>query len=547
MTAALWLSGTPAWGAEAIATRVHQVLEQRKLGADALKIIDNVLRHEGPPPPAAPALVRELLQSPLAGIDAAVLFERAVPLSVRQLTLAAVGPPGVPADERPVAIEDLLAPYVEELTAAQRLLRTAATSRIDAAGIVKALNRPSPPSDALRSVMRATDAAMLARANALFAAATARFVAALRAAHGTVQFPAAAVHLESALGAVVIGSRGDDSYPAGAALIIDPGGNDRYTRTEITGGAVSVIIDLAGNDRYQGSDMVVHGLSAIVDFAGDDRYAAAGAGQGAAVAGAAVILDVAGDDVYEAGAFAQGAAAFGLGALIDLAGNDRYRLHAGGQGYGLAGGVGLLWDHSGDDSYTAGGWPDAFARGGGISAAQGAAYGVRTGVGGGIGILRDDAGDDRYSAEMFAQGMGYYYGIGLLWDRGGNDQYHAMRYAQGSGVHQALGVLRDESGNDSYALTMGVGQGMGLDLAVGILYDGAGDDQYRGETLVQGAATANGLGLVVDNGGADRWQAGDAANWGDAQWDRGMPSLAQLPQLSTRERVCMALLRAGNV
>jgi hypothetical protein len=195
----------------------------------------------------------------------------------------------------------------------------------------------------------------------------------------------------------------------------------------------------------------------------------------------------------------------------------------------MAGGVGMLWDRGGNDHYIAAGLPDAFARGGGISNAQGAAFGFRTALAGGIGILRDDSGDDVYEAEMFAQGMGFYYGIGLLWDGGGNDRYRAIRYAHGNGVHEAVGVLRDESGTDSYALTVGVGQGMGLDLAVGALIDGAGNDRYRAPVLAQGTATANGFGILVDNGGADHWHI-DAAQpaWGWAKWGRGLPTLGLL-------------------
>ena len=105
----------------------------------------------------------------------------------------------------------------------------------------------------------------------------------------------------TAIGTVVIGTAGDDVHAADAALIIDPGGNDRYARAPVTGSAVSVIIDLGGNDSYNGSDLVVLGLSAIVDVAGNDRYITTESGQGAAIAGASLILDMVGDDIYEAG------------------------------------------------------------------------------------------------------------------------------------------------------------------------------------------------------------------------------------------------------
>ncbi len=217
----------------------------------------------------------------------------------------------------------------------------------------------------------------------------------------------------------------------------------------------------------------------------------------------------------------------------DLDGNDRYRLRAWGQGFGAAGGTGLLWDRAGDDSYFAAGEPDPYERGAGLSGAQGAAFGFRTMLGGGIGILRDDRGNDAYEAEMFAQGIGYYYGIGLLWDGGGDDRYRAVRYAQGNGAHEAVGALRDESGNDRYDLSFGVGQGMGLDLALGVLFDGGGDDAYRAGTLAQGTATANGIGLLADGGGTDRWEITEGTRaWGHAEGYRRLPSVGILDYAS---------------
>lgn len=514
-------------GRDALAARVNAVLDRRGLGADALLAIDNIVRHEAPPPPGAHAIVRELLAQPLAAVDAAKLFNRAVPAALRRLAEAAAEEPRVSRDSESVQLDALLAVYLVELAAAQRLLRQAAPGNaVDGPAFVRELARQPPSPVRLRSVAGAVDVALIDSATDLFLGATARFIRALRAAAPSLRFPEVSMRSESAVGPVVIGTPGDDAHAPEAAVIIDPGGNDIYQRAPATGGAVSVIIDLGGDDRYQGSDVAVHGLSVIVDVAGNDRYAMTGPGLGAAIAGVSVLLDIAGDDVYRSEYFGQGAAAFGLGAVVDFRGNDAYHLRAGGQGFGMAGGVGLLWDRGGDDTYAASGIEDAFKRGGGISSAQGAAFGFRTSIGGGIGILRDDGGNDMYEAEMFAQGMGFYYGVGLLWDRGGNDRYRAVRYAQGNGVHEAVGILRDESGNDRYELSFGVGQGMGLDLAVGVLFDGAGADRYQSQVLAQGAATANGLGIVIDAGGSDRWEMGaDRRAWGRAEWLRGLPSL----------------------
>lgn len=512
--------------------RVDAILERRGLGPDALSVIENIIRHDTAPPPAAPPMVRELLAGPLAAADAATLFDRAVPGALRRFVdevfVEATAP--LHSDATRTPLRELLDTYLGELAEAQRVLRTAARGEaVDAQALILELRDNLPSRNRLNEIAAGYDQPVLRRAITLFLNATARFVRALREGGARVEFPNQAVRFDSAVGVVVIGTRGDDMHGPSAAVIVDPGGNDTYARMPARGSAISVVVDLGGDDRYRGSDVAVHGLSAIVDFSGNDTYAMAGPGLGAAIAGAAVVVDFSGDDRYAAELFGEGAAAFGLGAIVDLAGNDTYRLRAGGQGFGLAGGVGLLWDRDGNDTYVAAGLPDVYGRGGGLSWAQGAALGYRTLLGGGIGILRDDAGDDRYEAEMYAQGAGYYYGLGLLWERSGSDRYRAVRYAQGAGVHEAVGVLRDESGNDRYELAVGVGQGMGLDLAVGVLADAAGDDHYRAPLLAQGAATANGVGIVFDGGGADEWHVDDTRQaWGRAEWSRGLPTLGLL-------------------
>jgi hypothetical protein len=515
---------------DALKARVGAILDNRALGADAFSVIDNILRHEGGRSPRhAPPIVRELLAAPTAAADVQTLFYRAVPGTLRRWVddLAAAPRAGDAAGGAPVPLRSLLDAYLVELAEAQGVLRSATQgAAIEDHALIEQLRSNLPSANRLRAIGDAMDQAALDRATAMFLNATARFTADLRAAGGRLVWPERALRFESAIGFVVIGTRGDEVHGPDAAVIVDPGGNDQYLRAPATGGAISVIVDLGGDDRYLGSDVAVHGLSALVDFAGNDIYAMAGPGLGAAIAGAAIVLDSSGDDRYTAELFGEGAAAYGLGAVVDLAGNDTYRLRAGGQGLGLAGGVGLLWDRGGNDTYVAGGLVDVFGRGGGLSWAQGVAFGYRTPLAGGIGILRDEAGDDAYQAQMYAQGAGYYYGVGVLWDGGGSDRYRATRYAQGAGVHEAVGVLRDESGDDRYELSVGVGQGMGLDLAVGLLLDGAGDDRYRAPQLAQGAATANGLGIVADGGGADHWQVDDPRQaWGRAEWSRGLPTL----------------------
>jgi hypothetical protein len=62
-----------------------------------------------------------------------------------------------------------------------------------------------------------------------------------------------------------------------------------------------------------------------------------------------------------------------------------------------------------------------------------------------------------------------------------------------------------------------------------VLVDAAGDDTYKANAYAQATGTANGIGLLVDGGGADRWQTeGDFRVWGQAEWLRGLPTLGFL-------------------
>ena len=487
----------------------------RGLGPDALRVIANILEHEGQPPARAPALVLEALRDPLAGTSARLVFERAVPADISALGQIGAAPAG--------PFFPVLDAYIAGLAEAQAELM-AAVAPFDGAGLLEL--KDGVPLQRLPELHRAVDLDTLARSRALFLQATARFVAALRAPGMQLPPPQ---RFDSAIGPVIIGSTGPDRHPAGAALIIDPGGDDTYERAPLSGGGIAVAIDLGGNDRYEGSDIAIHGLSAVVDLSGDDQYVAQGPGLAAAIAGVSVLLDLDGNDRYEAEVFGQGAALFGWAALIDVRGDDRYRIKAFGQAFGGTAGVALLWDLAGNDAYMGDGLPDGFAREGGLGFTQGAAAGSRGALGGGVGLLRDDQGDDRYEGQMFAQGTGYYYALGVLWDRAGNDTYQAVRYAQGNGVHEAAGLLHDESGDDRYVLAGGVGQGMGLDLAVGVLMDEAGDDSYRSTYVAQGSGTANGFGLLVDEAGSNAFEMGaDPRSWGHAQWLRGLPTVGVL-------------------
>src|SRR4051812_38126759 len=85
-----------------LAARVDAALAERGAGTDLLQLVDNMLRHEPGPPPAAPRLVRALLAQPLAAADAEAIFRHAVPAELLAFDERA-------ATAAPATLDELLA------------------------------------------------------------------------------------------------------------------------------------------------------------------------------------------------------------------------------------------------------------------------------------------------------------------------------------------------------------------------------------------------------------------------------------------------------
>ncbi len=338
---------------------------------------------------------------------------------------------------------------------------------------------------------------------------------------------------ETPWGSIIIGGRGPSYYrDITPLLIIDLGGDDEYQNISASpslspfNAGISVIIDLGGNDLYrstkkfsQGSG--VFGCSFLIDCAGDDTYLAADFSQGCGFFGVGILDDRKGNDRYRADTMAQGAAAFGIGIVSDREGNDSYQGSLYNQGSAFTGGVALLVDGRGDDTFFAGGtYPDSREpEGAFVSFSQGCGFGDRNYASGGLGILWNGSGTDSYSGSYFAQGAGYWLGTGLLIDRAGNDRYEARRYAEGAATHRAAGALLDHAGNDAY-VSWGATQGCGYDYARGLLSDGNGDDAYIAEWFAQGVGGKSGTGMLIDRRGNDSYRSGSFCSQGDGQyWD----------------------------
>ena len=290
---------------------------------------------------------------------------------------------------------------------------------------------------------------------------------------------------------------------------------------------VGLLFDLgAGNDTYRslvGSQgAATHGVGVLYDEKGDDTYTAEGFAQGAAAWGIGLLLDGAGADTRSLYVEGQGYGfTRGLGAVVDLEGNDTYVAYAGTWAGAPAS---LASDLLYPSSQLAG--PPAVPVGGNMSLAQGCGAGHRwdwPDAGfpspGGIGVLYDAHGDDTYGAGVFAQGVGFVQGFGMLLDGQGNDAYDALYYAQGAGVHMGLALFDEGSGNDAYDARVPVqtaALGVAHDLSAVVYVDRAGDDTYHAPDLSLGAAEDNSIGVFIAAGGKDDFLAAGGWSLGDS-------------------------------
>lgn len=364
--------------------------------------------------------------------------------------------------------------------------------------------------------------------------------------------------LNTSIGTVRILGPGDNVYQGKDAVVIDLGGNDRYTgRVAVPRSLrspVGLLIDMSGNDIYDGRRQPasiacgLFGIGALFDLGGDDRYYCEDSALGCAWHGIGLLVDTAGDDVYSGHAWCEGAAHAGVGLLDDESGNDRYLCQMESQGLGATLGVGALVDKEGDDQYHAYDnengrritFPSSQTKSHEASMVQGAGYGRRAdgvdgrSMAGGVGVLVDGAGDDSYYGGVFSQGIGFWWSCGMLADMGGNDRYRGVYYAQGGAAHFAIGSMVDRGGNDQYNDRGILGQslGAGRDGAIGTMVDGGGDDIYYIPKKSAGGGDMNGFGLFCDQQGRDTYHASGSSSLGGASYSsRGEYFRSRMPTI----------------
>ncbi|HVM60531.1 MAG TPA: HEAT repeat domain-containing protein [Verrucomicrobiae bacterium] len=112
--------------------------------------------------------------------------------------------------------------------------------------------------------------------------------------------------------------------------------------------------------------------------------------------------------------------------------------------------------------------------------------------------------DDFISNRSFSQGSGVF-GIGILAALGSNCTFHAKHLSQGAGFFGA-GLLMTGGGNHTFeGDTFCQGAGM---FGAGIVWQRGGGSRYKAVELAQGFGGTSGIGLLLDEGGNDFYNAG---------------------------------------
>ena len=121
---------------------------------------------------------------------------------------------------------------------------------------------------------------------------------------------------------------------------------------------------------------------------------------------------------------------------------------------------------------------------------------------GGVGMLVDGAGDDTYTCGIFGQGGGYWYGVGILADKGGDDSYLGPVVLPGRRRRTSRWASCRTGGNDTYIGKMNMCGGAGHDFSLGWLEDRGGQRQPTTcRTLAWAAATPTGGRVLGPRGG----------------------------------------------
>jgi hypothetical protein len=337
--------------------------------------------------------------------------------------------------------------------------------------------------------------------------------------------PKTAFHFrcDTAFGRIELNGNQSCTYDDVPYLLIFDEGSGRH----FPGGAsaapanpVSVMITTGGTNVFQASARAfgcgVLGYGILVDLGGRNEFNVGTAGLGAGIFGVGALLAEKGGNRFAVRSYGEGAGTFGLGLLSDLQGGDRFDCFIEAQGFGQCRGLGALVDVEGRNTYVANDekidYPSPQTAQHNTSLAQGCGFGRREDGGhsmaGGIGLLVDGAGNDTYRCGVFGQGVAYWYALGYLVNFGSDNRYEGQWYVQGAAAHYAVGALCALGGRGIYKASIAQNQGHGRDYSIGWLHVKGGDDALECPGTAQGSSNMNGIGVLWHEGGRATFSSG---------------------------------------
>ena len=302
------------------------------------------------------------------------------------------------------------------------------------------------------------------------------------------------------------------------SICIDYSGNDEYLALDDPNDVDRTVVPSNDDTHQQGSGRMGYGL--LLDIAGNDIYNSVRLSQGCSNFGVGILYDVSGDDTYNGEAMCQGASLVGIGVLFDEDGLDTYNTTAYSQGFGSFRGIGIIANHGIDsDSYIAdtalnSDRPEYENGTEKLSYCQGVGRGrlpsgdatINPVGSGGLGMLCDQGGNDSYTAAVFGQGAAVFEGTGILLDLAGDDTYTGQSGCAGASVYRAVGILHDYAGSDDYLYSGELNLGSALNYSVGWLLDDSGDDQYEADRRSMGLGEVNSFAYFIDYLGTDSYE-----------------------------------------
>ena len=131
---------------------------------------------------------------------------------------------------------------------------------------------------------------------------------------------------------------------------------------------------------------------------------------------------------------------------------------------------------------------------------------------GGLGLIADIHGHNTYEAGNFSEGCGYWFGTGLMYNKEGDNTYKSVYFSQASTAHYAIGAIVDEGGNNNHELwaTSGAGLSFGWDFGISMLIAKGGNNTYKAYRISGASSDIRSNAFFFNLGGGNHFIFGES-------------------------------------